>query len=116
VLTIAALGMLGYGLYSVGYGVADLVAWRTYAVWANLAVILFGLLLMLAAAFVRAMTPGGLALALGALLGLQGFSLVNSLYLHGTATLAPEIARGIFASALILLAYFGEREHERHHV
>ena len=65
-LTIAALGMCTYGLYSAAWAVVDLVRGARVELWADLGLVLFGLLLGLSAAFVRVRLPGGLAAAIGA--------------------------------------------------
>src|SRR5258706_15184637 len=70
-LTLASLGMFLYGIYSVGWAVADLIRGARLELWAELGLVAFGALLALAAAFVRVRLPGGLAFAVGAMLGLQ---------------------------------------------
>jgi hypothetical protein len=109
VLSLAVVGMAGYGIYSVGAGAFDLLVGHRLDVWADAALAVLGLLLVLAAAFVRVLIPGGLALALGAMLGLQGLSLHNDLHWYGAILLAPQLGRGIFAAALTLLALIGAR-------
>jgi len=108
-LTAAALGMAGYGAYSVGWALVDLVRGARLELWADLALILFGLLLMLSAAFVRVMLPGGIAFALGSLLGLQALAIHNAAHLTGGVALAPQLARGLFAVALLGLAWSASR-------
>jgi hypothetical protein len=98
VLTIASLGMLAYGMYSAGWAVADLIRGAQLELWAEVGSILFGGLLALAAAFVRVRLPGGLAFALGAMLGLQ------ALAVHLGGGIAPQIARGSVAVVLVALA------------
>jgi hypothetical protein len=100
VLTIAALGMFVYGIYSVGWAVADLFGGAQLELWAEIGLMLFGVLLVLAAAFVRVRLPGGLAFAIGAMLGLQALAVHDAAHL-GTG-IAPQIVRG--AIALVLLA------------
>ena len=109
-LTLAALGMAGYGTYSVVWAVVDLVRGARLELWAELALVLFGLLLMLSAAFVRVTLPGGLAFALGALLGLQALAIHNAAHLSGQVLLAPQLARGAFAGMLLLMAWAGARQ------
>jgi hypothetical protein len=109
VLSLAVVGMAGYGVYSVGAGAYDLLVGHRLDVWADLALAVLGLLLVLAAAFVRVQIPGGLALALGAMLGLQGLSLHNDLHWYGAILLAPQLARGLFVGLLTLLALVGAR-------
>ena len=45
-LTIATLGLMGYGLYSVGVGLADLLGASRLELWANLWLIVLGLMLL----------------------------------------------------------------------
>ena len=111
-LSAAALGMAGYGLYSAGLGLAGLVGFVPLEVWANLGLIGLGLLLMLSAAFVRVRLPGGLALAISALLGLQALALHNDLHFFGRSAPVMQAARGAFAALLIALAYWGSRQAE----
>jgi len=108
-LTAAALGMLAYGLYSAGLGLAGLLGFVALEVWANLGLIVSGLLLALAAAFVRVRLPGGLALALSAILGLQALALHNDLHFYGATTVPPQALRGASAALLLVLAYAGGR-------
>ena len=90
-LTAAALGMFVYGIYrSAG-------RWRIWRgarleLWAELGLMLFGALLVLAAAFVRVRLPGGVAFAIGAMLGLQALAVHDAVHL-GTGV-APQIGRG----------------------
>ena len=51
--------------------------------------------------------PGGLALAVGGLLGLQSISLHNDSYLYGQVLLFPQFVRVGFAAILVGLAYVG---------
>ena len=60
-LTAATLGMFGYGSYSVVWAVVNLVRGAQLELWAELGLIVFGLLLVLSAALVRVGIPGGLA-------------------------------------------------------
>ena len=108
-LTAATLGMLAYGLYSAGLGLAGLLGFVALEVWANLGLIVLGLLLALAAAFVRVRLPGGLALALSAILGLQALALHNDLHFYGATTVPPQALRGACAALLLVLAYVGSR-------
>lgn len=108
-LTAATLGMIAYGLYSAGTGLVDLLATRALEVWIDLAMLLFGLMLTMAAFLVRVLMPGGLALAIGAMLGLQALAIHNAAHLYGQVVPLPLVARGAFAAALVLLAYIGAR-------
>ena len=80
-LTIATLGMAGYGLYSLGSGLLDLLWTSRLALFANLSAISLGAMLVLAGLFIRAVLPGSLALALAALFGLQSLALHNAAHL-----------------------------------
>ena len=99
--------MASYGLYSIVVGTADLLGGVTLEWWANIWLVLAGTTLLLAAVFVRGSTPGGLALAISALLGLQSISLHNDPHVYGQLLLLPQVARALFGAALILLAYLG---------
>ena len=104
-LTLSALGMFGYGAYSIGWAVVDLVRGARLELWAEAGLMLFGLLLMLAAAFVRVRLPGGLAFAMGAMLGLQALAVHDAVHLGGA--LADQITRGAFSVLLLVMAYSG---------
>ena len=110
-LTAAALGMFSYGIYSIGWAVADLARGARLELWAELGLILFGALLVLAAAFVRVRLPGGVAFAIGAMLGLQALAVHDAVHL-GTGA-APQIARAVLAMTLAGLAYLETRNRER---
>ena len=102
-LTVAALGMFTYGMYEIGWAVVDLVRGARLELWAELGLTAFGLLLVLAAAFVRVRLPGGLAFAIGALLGLQALAVHHAAHLR--AGLAPQIGRAVLAVMLVALAH-----------
>jgi hypothetical protein len=102
VLTIASLGMFLYGIYSIGWAVADLVRGARLELWAELGLVAFGALLALAAAFVRVRLPGGLAFAIGAMLGLQALAMHDAVHLGGGVP--AQIVRGSIAVVLIALA------------
>src|SRR5438105_14792427 len=104
-LATAALGMFAYGSYSVVWAIADLIRGARLELWAELGLVLFGLLLALSAAFVRVRLPGGLAFAIGALLGLQALAVHDAVHLNGGV--APQIGRGVVAAVLVALAYGG---------
>ena len=101
-LIAAALGMFSYGLYSAGWAVVDLFQGARLELWAELGSIVFGALLALAAAFVRVRLPGGLAFAIGAMLGLQALAVHDAVHL-GTGV-APQIVRGATALLLVTIA------------
>lgn len=115
-LTLATLGMAGYGLWSAAAGAADLVGHRVLEAPADLATLALGVVLLLAAALVRVRMPGGLALALGAMLGLQALALHAAAHVFGEIALAPQMARGVFAALLVLLALLGGRREARRRV
>ncbi len=103
-LTAATLGMAAYGVYSIIVAAIDLVFWSRMEVVADVGLAAFGLLLVLAAAFVRVQIPGGLMLAVGALLGLQALSIHADVHVAGVLTLTPQLLRGGFAALLVALA------------
>ena len=109
-LTFAALGMAGYGLYSLGAGFADLFGDSQLELLADVGSILLGAMLVLAGLFVRIGLPGSLALALAALFGLQSLALHNAAHLYRQVAPEPQIARALFAALLVALAYFGRNE------
>ncbi|MDE2904772.1 MAG: hypothetical protein OXQ28_01670 [Acidobacteriota bacterium] len=108
-LRVAALGMFLYGLHDVVVGAADLLGTGTLPWWANVWRMLAGAMLVLAAALVRVSMPGGLALAVAALLGLQSISLHNDAHFYGRLDLMvlPQSLRAVFAATLVALAHFG---------
>jgi hypothetical protein len=104
-LSVAAIGMFSYGAYEIAWAAIDLIRGARLELWADLGLIVFGMLLVLAAAFVRVRLPGGIAFAAGALLGLQALAVHDAVHLD--AGLAPQIGRGILAAGLLALAYAG---------
>ncbi len=99
---MATLGMLVYGFYSAAWAVVDLFRTTPLEWWAHAIQILFGVLLMLSAAFVRVRVPGGLPLALGAMLSLQALAVHSAAHLG--SGLAPQIGRALLAVGLMALA------------
>jgi len=110
-LTAAALGMFTYGVYSVVWAVADLARGARLELWAELGLIAFGALLMLAAAFVRVRLPGGVMFAIGAMLGLQALAVHDASHLGTGVT--PLVARAVVAIALAGLASVGSMDRGR---
>lgn len=106
-LRAAALGMLLYGLHDVVAGTADLFGGPVPELWAAVWRMLSGAALALAALFVRASVPGGLALAVAGLLGLQSISLHNDPHIYGELLLWPQASRAVFSAALVALGWFG---------
>jgi hypothetical protein len=102
-LSAAAVGMVIYGVYSAGWAVVDVFRGARLELWAEAALVMFGLLLALSAAFVRVKLPGGLALALGAMLGLQALEVHTVAHLGGGLT--PQIGRAVLAIVLVALVY-----------
>jgi hypothetical protein len=102
-LTLSTLGMFVYGAYSIGWALLDLIRGARLELWAECGLILFGALLMVAAAFVRVRLPGGLTFALGALLGLQALAVHDGAHLD--VGLTAHIGRGFLAIVLLALAY-----------
>lgn len=111
VLTVATLGMFGYGTYSVVWALNELIQGARLELWAELAIIVFGLLLILAAAFVRVRMPGGLAVAIGAMLGLQALAVHTAAHLDSGIT--EQVARGIIAFFLVGCAVAGDTPQRR---
>jgi hypothetical protein len=107
-LTVATLGMFVYGTYSFLWAAVDLARGAQLELWAEGGMILFGLLLVLSAAFVRVRLPGGLAFAIGAMLGLQALAVHNAVHLD--RTLAPQITRGVVSIVLAGTAVVGSAE------
>jgi hypothetical protein len=101
-LTAATLGMFVYGAYSFAWAVIDVVRGARLELWAEAGLVLFGLLLVLSAAFVRVRLPGGLAFAIGAMLGLQALAVHNGVHL--AAGVGSQIARGTMAMILVAMA------------
>jgi hypothetical protein len=106
-LTAAMVGMTAYGVYSLGAGLVDLFGNSQLELLADVGAIVLGSMLVLAGILVRGGLPGSLALALAALLGLQSLALHNAGHLYGQVAPEPQIARALFASLLVGLAYFG---------
>jgi hypothetical protein len=102
-LTMAALGMLVYGVYSAMWAAVDLIRGARLELWAEGALIAFGLVLALSSAFVRVRLPGGLPLAAGAMLGLQALALHSAAHLE--VGIGPQITRAVLAAGLIGTAY-----------
>ena len=109
-LTVAALGIFVYGVYSAAWAVVDLIRGARLDMWAELGLVLFGLLLALSAAFVRVRLPGGLALAIGAMLGLQALAVHNAVHLE--TGLTPQIGRAVLSTVLVALAAASSRSDE----
>lgn len=112
-LTAAALGMAAYGVYSAGLGLIDLFGAYGLDWWADAGLILLGVLLLLSSAFVRVLMPGGLALAVSALLALQALSLHNDQHFYGAVLVFPQVARAAVAAALLALAWAGGEKARR---
>lgn len=106
VLTIATLGMSAYGTYSVAWALVDLFRGARLELWAELLIALFGVLLVLASAFVRVKIPGGLAVAIGAMLGLQALAVHTAAHLE--SGLAPQVGRAALALFLVGSAVAGD--------
>jgi len=107
VLITAALGMLAYGLYSLIEGCIYLFGTGTLEWWASLWLIVAGGTLILAAMFVRASIPGGLALAIASLLALQSISLHNAGHIYGQVLVFPQLSQAFFAILLVIAAHVG---------
>lgn len=107
-VTLATLGMLAYGLYSLIWAVVDIARGARLEIWAELGLILFGLLLIPSAALVRAGVPGGLAAAIGAMFGLQALAVHNATHLG--EGIGYQVARAGLAAALATLAWLGSHK------
>ena len=106
-LRAAALGMFLYGGYSIAIGLIDFIFLEKLEWWANLWIILAGFILSFGAIFTRISFPGGLALAIGGLLGLHAISLHNEIHLHGQLSQNLQLSRLAFAVLLVILGYYG---------
>jgi hypothetical protein len=111
VLTLATLGLFAYGVYAATWPVIDMVRGARLELWAELATMLFGLILMLSAAFVRVRLPGGILLACGAMLGLQSLAVHSAA--HFDTGVIPQVLRALFAAGLLTMAVSGARTAER---
>ncbi len=106
-LSVAVLGMAVYGVYSAGLGVVDLFGVYGLDWWADAALVLLGLVLVLGSALARLLIPGAFALVAGALLALQALSFHNDVHFYGRVLVFGQVVRGIIAAGLVLLAYAG---------
>ena len=111
-LTVATLGMVGYGLFSVAAGLLDLLWTSQLELLANFCSIFLGIMLVLAGVFTRVKLPGSLALALAALFGLQSLALHDAAHLYGQIAPEPQIARACMGLTLVALAYFGGKKED----
>jgi hypothetical protein len=112
-LTASALGMAGYGLYSIGLGIAAWFGYYRLEGWVGAALAGFGALLLVAAPFVRVRFPGAVPLAVGAMLALQALSLHNDVHFYGRTVPALQAARAAFGVIVTALALAGSRQPER---
>ena len=103
--------MSASGLYSVAWALMDLVQGAQLELWAEIGIIMFGVLLVLSGAIVRARVPGGLFFAAGALLGLQSLAVHTAAHLG--SGLAPQIARAVLGVVMLALAWFGSAQRRR---
>ena len=106
VLTFATLGMFAYGAYSAVWVAFDVIRGARLEVWAEILIALFGVLLVLASAFVRVRMPGGLAVAISAMLGLQALEVHTAAHLD--QGLVPQMGRAVLAFFLVGSALAGE--------
>ncbi len=109
-LTAATVGMAAYGLYDSAMALAGVFGMARLEVWAHALQFALGLLLMLAAPFVRVNVPGGLPLATGAILGLQALALHAVSHLQPDSIFAYQITRAAVGGALLLLGLLGNRK------
>lgn len=107
--------MFLYGGYCVIDGLIDFVFAETLEWWANLWGIFSGILLAFGAIFTRISFPGGLALAIGGLLGLQAISLHNEIHLYGQLSKTYQLSQIGFAALLVTLGHYGWNPDEADH-
>jgi hypothetical protein len=111
VLTLATLGMFAYGTYSAAWAIVDVIRGARLELWAEALLVVFGLLLVLAAAFVRVRMPGGLAVAISAMLALQALEVHTAA--HFDSGLAPQVGQAVLAFFLVGSAVAGEGRRRR---
>lgn len=104
-LTIATLGLAGYGVYSMGEGLWDLFATRQLELPAVVALVVLGVLLLLAAAFVRAGVPGGLEFAAAMVLALQALALHNASHAPTGIMVVPQLVRGLYGATVLAIGF-----------
>ena len=104
-LTAATLGMFAYGLFSVGTGLWSLAVTEQFELMAVAMLIVVGVVLMLAAAFVRVRLPGGVELAAAAILALQGLALNSAAHTEAGVLVIPQLIRALFAMALLTVGF-----------
>ncbi|HIN53249.1 MAG TPA: hypothetical protein EYM79_02970 [Planctomycetes bacterium] len=114
-LRTAALGMFLYGGYCVVDGLIDFVFAEKLEWWANLWGLFSGILLAFGAIFTRISFPGGLALAISGLLGLQAISLHNEIHLYGQLSQTQQLSRIALAALLLTLGHYGWNPDETGH-
>ena len=107
-LTLSVLAMAAYGLGSALWAVVDVARGASLEWWAEAGLVLFGLLLFVSAALVRARVPGGLAAVIGAMLGLQALSVHNAVHLG--YSIRAQVFQGLCALSLVLMADTGARD------
>ena len=113
-LTIAALGMVLYGVHEIGVAVRNLIGASSLEAWAGGALLVLGALLVISGCLVRLRIPGGLAAALGSLLALQALALHNSVHLSATPdAVGPHAIRAAVAAGLLVCAWIGDRPAEK---
>ena len=105
-LTLATLGMFAYGSYSAAWAVVDVVRGARIELWADALIAFFGVLLIVAAALVRVRMPGGLAVAISAMLALQALEVHTAAHLE--SGLVPQVGRAVLALFLVGSAVAGE--------
>lgn len=110
-LTLATLGMFAYGAYSTVWTVVDVVRGARIELWAEVLIALFGLLLIISAALVRVRMPGGLSVAISAMLALQALEVHTAAHLE--SGLGPQIGRAVLAFFLVGSAVADEGTRQR---
>ena len=96
---MATLGMFAYGTYSAMWAVVDVIRGARIELWADGLIALSGLLLVLATALVRVRIPGGLAMAISAMLALQALEVHTAAHLE--SGLVPQVGRAMLAFFLV---------------
>ncbi len=102
--------MFVYGTYSAVWAIVDVLRGARLELWAEILIALFGLLLVLAAAFVRVRLPGGLAVAISAMLALQALEVHTAAHLDSGLT--PQVGRAVLAFFLVGSALADENKRQ----
>jgi len=96
----------------MGLGAYDALFAHRLDLWAGILLVVVGAPLAASSVLVRLVVPGGLALAVGAMLSLQALAIHNDLHWYGRVVVVPQLARGAFAITLAALSLAGGRASE----